>query len=166
MQRFLCIALFTVFSSLPLLAQTPRVNLEDLRPLTGDRWVGALVYRDYRSNKETSIPSNLKVTQTAEKSLTWTFEYEYPNEPKANSKENVTLSEDGTSIDDEKIVERENLAGGVLRLVTERRGKDNNQDALIRHTYLIGKSSFSIKKEVRPDGSNEFFERNRYTWRR
>lgn len=166
MQRFLCIVLFTVFSSLPLLAQTPRVIPEDLRPLTGDRWTGTLVYRDYRSNKETSIPSNLKVTQSAEKSLTWTFEYEYPKEPKANSKENVILSEDGTSIDDEKIVERENLAGGVLRLVTERRGKDNNQDALIRHTYLIGKSSFSIKKEVRPEGSAEFFERNRYTWRR
>jgi len=166
MQRFLCIALFTVLSSLPLTAQTLRINPEDFRPLTGDPWLGTLVYRDYRSNKEVSIPSNLKVTQSAEKKLSWIFEYEYPDEPKANSKENVVLSEDGTKIDDEKIVERESLAGGVLRLVTERRGKDNDQDALIRHTYLIASSSFSVKKEVRPEGSTQFFERNRYSWRR
>ncbi len=69
-------------------------------------------------------------------------------------------------IDDEKIVERESLAGGVLRLVTERRGKDNDKDALFRYTYLIGKSSFSIGKEVRPEGATKFFERNRYSWRR
>ncbi|HEY0765567.1 MAG TPA: hypothetical protein VGD61_24525 [Pyrinomonadaceae bacterium] len=61
MQRFLCIALFTVLSSLPLTAQTPKVKPEDFRPLTGDPWMGTLVYRDYRSNKEVSIPSNLRV---------------------------------------------------------------------------------------------------------
>lgn len=77
----------------------------------------------------------------------------------------MKLTADGTRINDENVVERESL-GGALRLVTERLGKDNDHDALIRHTYLIGQSNFSIKKDVRPEGSLKFFERNRYTWRR
>ena len=166
MQRCLCIALFTLFSALPILGQKPSVKPEDLSPLLGAPWMGTLTYRDYRSNKEVSIPSNLKVTQSAEQKRTWIFEYEYPKEPNANSKETVAISDDGASIDDEKVVERESLENGVLRLVTERRGKDNDQDAVIHHTYLISKSSFSITKEVRTEGSTTFFERNRYSWQR
>ena len=39
-------------------------------------------------------------------------------------------------------------------------------DQLNDETVVERKSSFSIKKEVRPEGSTEFFERNRYSWRR
>ena len=165
MKHFLLFTLFALLSILPVCAQTPVVMPEDFSLLTGGRWTGTLVYLDYGSNKETSIPSHLTVTKSPGENLTWIFEYEYPREPKANSKEKVKLTTDGTSINDEKVVARETL-GGVLRLVTERRGKDNDRDALIRYTYLIGQSSFSIKKEVRPDGSSRFFERNRYTWQR
>jgi hypothetical protein len=35
-----------------------------------------------------------------------------------------------------------------------------------RYTYLIEASSFSIGKEVRPEGAAEFFARNRYSWKR
>lgn len=128
--------------------------------------MGTLVYLDYRSNKEVSIPSNLTVTESEGDNLTWIFEYEYPKEPKANSKANVILTKDGARINDEVVVERQILDGGILRLVTERRGKDNDRDALFRYTYLIGESTFSIKKEVRPEGSTQFFERNRYSWKR
>jgi len=166
MKRFLLFTLFALFSILPVFAQTPMVRPEDFRPLTGDRWTGTLVYLDYRTNKETSIPSQLTVTEVNGDKLTWIFEYEYPDEPKANSNTMVKLTTDGTSIDDERVIARDTLDGGVLRLVTERRGKDNNVDALIRYQYLISKSSFSIKKEVQPEGSSKFFERNRYIWRR
>jgi hypothetical protein len=67
---------------------------------------------------------------------------------------------------EETVVERSSPDGGTLKIVTERRGKDNNKDALFRYTYLIGVSSFSIRKEVRPHGAAEFFERNRYSWKR
>jgi hypothetical protein len=163
MKRSLLIALFSI---LPVFAQTATVKPEDFRTLTGGRWMGTLVYVDYRSNKEVSIPSNLTVAEAKGEDPTWIFEYEYPDEPKANSKENVKLAKNGTSINDETVVERASLDGGLLRVVTERRGKDNDRDALIRYTYTIGQSSFSIKKEVRPEGSTKFFERNRYSWRR
>lgn len=166
MKRLLLFTLIALLCTIPVGAQTQLVKPEDFRSLTGDRWTGTLVYLDYRSNKEVSIASNLTVTQSPGDKLIMIFEYEYPNEPKANSKEKVKLTSDGSSINDEKVVKRENLDGGILRLVTERRSKDNDRDALFRYTYLIAASSFSIKKEVQPEGSNTFFERNRYTWRR
>jgi len=65
-------------------AQAPRVGAEDLRRLTGAKWTGTLTYLDYRSNKEVSIRSNLTVTQAPGDDSAWVFEYEYPDEPKAN----------------------------------------------------------------------------------
>ncbi len=159
----LLIALSMVALAFP---QTPRARAEDLRRLTGARWMGTLVYLDYRSNKEVSIRSNLTVTELPGEVSSWVFEYEYPDEPKANSTQTVTLDQDGTVIDVGTVIERITLDGGALRIVTERRGRDNNRDALFRYTYLIGASSFSIKKEVRPEGAAEFFERNRYSWKR
>lgn len=147
-------------------AQTPRVTAEDFRRLTGARWNGALVYRDYSSDKQVSIRSNLTVTQAPGDESSWVFEYEYPDEPKANGKQTLKLGGGGTTIDDETVVERMMLDGGALRVVTERRGKDNDKDAHFRYTYLIGASSFSIRKEVRAEGASEFFERNRYSWTR
>lgn len=78
----------------------------------------------------------------------------------------MALGEGGKLFGDETVVGRAVLDDGTLRIVTERRGKDNDKDALFRYTYLIGASSFSIRKEVRPDGAAEFFERNRFSWER
>jgi hypothetical protein len=144
----------------------PRVSVEDLRRLTGARWTGALVYLDYGSNKEVSIRSNLTVSELPGDTSSWVFEYEYPDEPKADGKQTIKLGRGGTLIRDETVVERSSPDGGTLKIVTERRGKDNDKDALFRFTYLIGVSSLSIKKEVRPEGAAEFFERNRYSWKR
>lgn len=147
-------------------AQTARLSAEDLKQLTGASWTGKLTYLDYRSNKETSIRSKLTVTEAAEGASSWVFSYEYPDEPKANGKKTIALGEGGTVFGDETVVERAMLADGTLRVVTERRGQDNDKEALFRYTYLIGAKSFSIKKEVKPSGAAEFFERNRYSWER
>ena len=146
--------------------QTPKVQVEDLTRLTGAQWTGGLTYLDYSSNKKVSLPSNLTVTRALGDEMSWVFEYQYPDEPKANSKRTLTLSKDGTVFDGETVIERASLDGGTLRIVTEQSGKDNDKDALFRYTYLLGPSSFSIKKEVRPVGAAEFFERNQYSWKR
>lgn len=145
---------------------TPKVSEKDLRPLTGAQWAGTLTYLDYRSNKKVSIPSNLTVTQSTEDKRAYVFEYKYPDEPKADGKEAVTIGRDGRTINDEAVVERAKLSGNVLRIVTEKKGQDNNRDATFRHTYLLGAKSFSIKKEVRYEGEAQFFERNQFSWTR
>lgn len=164
--RLFILFMFVVLVSVSHAAgQTPRVSAEDFRLLAGARWVGTLVYRDYQSNKEVSIRANLAVTESPGDGSSWVFEYEYPDEPKANSRRTVTLSDGGTRIDDEKVVERTSMDGGGVRIMTERRGVDNDRAAIIRYTYVIDASSFSITKEVRLEGATEFFERNRYSWK-
>ena len=165
--RLFILSMFVVLFSVSHAAgQTPRVSAEDFRRLAGARWTGTLVYRDYGSNKEVSIRANLSVTESPGDGSTWIFDYEYPDEPKANSRRTVTLSDGGTRIDDETVIDRTSMDGGAVRIVTERRGMDNDRAAIIRHTYLIEASSFSIRKEVRPESATEFFERNRYSWKR
>jgi hypothetical protein len=152
------------FALLP--RQSPRVSADDLRGLTGARWTGTLTYLDYRSNKRVSIPSNLTVTQADEGGSSWVFEYEYPEEPKANGRQTLKISDGGAVFDGEKVVERAGLDRGGFRLVTVKRGRDNESEALFRFTYTFGGTTFSIKKEVSPVGSAEFFERNTYSWKR
>lgn len=146
--------------------QSPRVSAEDLRGLTGARWTGTLTYLDYRSNKRVSIPSNLTVTRAEGDETAWVFEYEYPEEPKANGKQTLKVGDGGALFDGGTVVERTSLDGGGFRLVAEKRGKDNDREATFRYTYTLDRSTFIIKKEVRPEGAAEFFERNTYSWKR
>lgn len=146
--------------------QNPKVKIKDLQILTGAQWTGTLLYLDYGSGKTVSIPSNLTVTSSKEDKSTWVFEYQYPDEPKANSMETLAISTDGKMFDDATVVEKTNLAEKTIKIVTEKSGTDNDQKALFRFTYLLSKTSFSIKKEVKYDDAPAFFVRNEYLWKR
>lgn len=134
----------------------------DLKPLEGGRWTGGLTYLDYRSGKPVTIRCDLLVGRKDPR--TWSFSYEYPDEPKANSTADVSLSADGSTYDGETVTERGKAAGGLLRFITSKRGTDNDKPATFRYTYLLGLRSFSVKKEVRIDGTENWFERNTYSW--
>jgi hypothetical protein len=146
--------------------QAPVITAADLDRLTGPSWAGTLTYVDYSSNKRTSIRSNLTVTKVGGDSGAWRFAYEYPDEPKANQTSDAVLASGGKNFFGEDVVEKTKLADGSLRFVTTQRGTDNDKPALFRYTYLIARNSLSIKKEVRIDGSKDFFERNVYEWKR
>ncbi len=164
MKIIICLLLITssIFGFVNL--KTPKIKSSDFKLLTAGQWKGKLTYQDYRSNKKVSILSNLTVTESNENKLSWIFEYEYPDEPKANKKSIVKISKDGKTFDEETVVERINLPNKTLRIVTTNNGTDNDKPAVFRHTYLLSKQSFSIKKEVKYEGTNEFFERNEYSW--
>jgi hypothetical protein len=147
-------------------AQAPTVTVDDLKILEGPKWTGTLTYLDYRSNKKTSIKSNLIVTRASDNASSWQFAYEYPDEPKANDSSTVDLTELGRRLGGKEIIEKETTSGGGMRLVATMDGTDNNKKALFRFTYLISRNAFSIKKEVRLDGATEWFERNTYSWTR
>jgi hypothetical protein len=166
MKLFVLVLLFTSAFTGQTPRQTPRVSAENLRKLSGARWTGSLTYLDYRSNKRVSIPSNLSVTQAEGDETAWVFDYEYPDEPKANGKPTLKIDDDGAVFDGETVVERTGLDGGGFRLVTVKRGRDDGKEALFRFTYTLDRSAFSIRKEVRPEGAAEYFERNTYSWKR
>lgn len=154
------------FFGQPAAGNLPRLEAGDLKRLTGAQWKGTLTYLDYGKNKKVSIPSNLTVAGPGADALTWTFEYQYPDEPKANSKDAVVVGGDGTTIDGERVVERATAPDGTLKIVTEKAGRDDDKPSLFRFTYLVGATTFSIKKEVRHEGATDFFERNQYSWTR
>lgn len=146
-------------------AQTVSVTPDELKTLEGAEWVGELTYLDYSSNEKTSIKSNLKISKSNDPRV-WTFDYIYPREPKANGTSMVGLSADGRTFNDQAVVEKSKLADGTLKFVSTKPGTDNERKALFRFTYLFSATKFSIKKEVKVDGTDTYFERNTYTWSR
>ena len=166
--NFIAAVLLSAASLIAVAAQSQpaRVEPEDLHRLAGARWAGTLTYLDYGRNTKVSIPSELIVTRDAPGGQTWTFEYLYPKEPQANGKKTVALAEGGSRFADQTVVERAILPDGAIRIVTETDGTDNDKPARFRYTYLVGPKNFSIKKEVRPAGAAEFFQRNEYSWTR
>lgn len=153
-----------IFGSLP--ASEARIKRNDLQILTGAQWSGTLTYLDYSSQKKVSIPVNLTVKPNGADEWSWVFVYSYPDEPHANSQEIVKLSKDGKSISGEVVLERTSLPDHTVRVVTEKKGEDNNRSASIRFTYSLSAGNFSIKKEVRYENENQFFERNEFRLKR
>jgi hypothetical protein len=160
-------ALVSRLFSVSLDAQTaPHIEPADMQRLSGAPWKGSLTYLDYTSKKPISITSTLVVTRADADGRSWRFDYQYPDEPTANSASTVTIDGDGSAIDGERVTERSVLADGIVRIVTEKPGQDDRRPATFRFTYLIGDASFSRRKEVRFEGAADYFERHTYSWTR
>jgi hypothetical protein len=166
MKTIFCLLIFASAAFGFVNVNRPKIKSGDFKRLVGGQWKGKLTYQDYRSNKKVSIPSNLTVTASSKDKSSWIFEYEYPDEPKANKKSIVKISKDGKTFDDETVVERTKLPNETLKIVTTKNGTDNDKPAVFRYIYLINKKTFSIRKEVKYAGTEEFFERNEYSWNR
>jgi hypothetical protein len=150
-----------VFASCVVSGQA--VAEKDLKVLEGGTWVGTLEYLDYGSGKKTTIKANVNVVKTSDG--VWTFEYVYPDEPKANGSSEVTLSGDGKTFNGQAVASKQSRDGG-LEIVTTKDGDDNNKKAIFRYTYSISEKAFSIRKEVQYVGESAWFERNVYSWTR
>ncbi|MBX3379387.1 MAG: hypothetical protein KF805_04780 [Phycisphaeraceae bacterium] len=154
----------------------PRVTDADIDRLTGPQWNGTLTYRDYTTNKNTTIESTLLVVkapsgtkgtnESAGETSGWEFRFGYPHEPKVDFSKLITLSSDGSRLGDETVTRRASLPGGTLRIVTEKHGTDNDKPAQFQFHYNITPTRLTMTKLVKPDGSSEFFERNEYQWSR
>ena len=148
-------------------AQSTSVSSADIEVLEGEKWIGNLTYLDYGSGKRTRISSNLIVSRKVGSPNVWLFAFEYPDEPKANDTAEVALAEDGRTINGESVVEtRRTTNNALLLVVTTKPGTDNGHKAMLRYSYLIGKRSFAIKKEVQVEGTTDWFTRNEFSWSR
>lgn len=138
----------------------------DIDQLSGPTWRGTLTYLDYTSNKPTTIPSSLSVARAAATPNAWDFAFGYADEPKADNRNTLILSANGRTFAGETVVERAEIPGGGLRIITTEQGKDDNKPATLRYVYTITSREFSITKFVKyPDSSDEI-ERNTYRWSR
>jgi hypothetical protein len=144
-------------------AQSIAMSPADLKDIENTEWVGTLTYLDYKTSRPVTIKSNLRLTR--DKDRTWIAEYTYPDEPKANSRSTITLSADGQTFNEQKVVGIGSKPG-LLKIVTTKDGVDNEKNAQFRYTYRISREAFSIQKQVRLEGETAVFERSKYTWTR
>ncbi len=162
--KTIILCFFLAFCSCAI-AQTRNVSTKDF--ISGEGyWKGTLTYLDYSSGKPFSMPADV-VLRTTTKGMV-IFSYSYPNEPKANGNDTMYISADGSMIDGAKVVDRSVMEDGAIKIVTDKEGADGNEGkkAVIRHYYIIGKSIFQSRKEVRFEGTEKWIKRNEYLFAR
>jgi len=160
----LILALGLLYSMTAQAQSNSTTSATDLQPIIGS-WQGTLTYLDYTSNKPFTMPANIVVERIG-KSNKYLFKNSFPKEPNANWTDTVAISADSTMINDEPVTSRRVLNDGNLEIVTEVLGIDGNEKkpALLRHTYLIGRTLFSLRKDVRFVGETDWIRRHEYAY--
>lgn len=128
-------------------------------------WKGSLTYLDYSSGKPYTMPADLDIKRI-DKTNRFVFSNIYPNEKSANSIDTITISKDGKFIEKELIKSRRKLANGNIEIITEKIGKDGNDNkpATFRHTYTIGSTTYKNRKDVQFVGETEWINRHEYSY--
>jgi hypothetical protein len=154
---------FLLLPVIGLVQSADPVSIKDFKPVIG-QWQGTLTYLDYSSGKPFSMPARIKVSRVRKNDQLLILSFRYPDEPKANENDTLVISRGGSAINGAAIVSKEWSAGGLLQIITEERGTDGNENrkALLKHIYQISKKVFSIRKEVKFDGGQNFILRNEY----
>ena len=160
--RFIVSLLVLIFS-LNVYSQS-QVLPEDLKILIGE-WEGSITYLDYQTNKPFTMPANLVVEQGKNK-YQLVLKNSYPNEPKANSSDKIKIAKDGMQLNNNTVILKESLKNGDIKIQTEKKGKDDNKQALIRYTYTVENDNFSIKKEVQFNQEDEWIKRSEFNYKR
>ena len=137
---------------------------DDIKSLIGE-WTGSLTYIDYSSGKPYTMPTNVMISEGKNEYQLVLF-YSYPKEPKANNKEKIKISSDGSQLNNHPVISKQKLPEGQIEIITEYSGKDNNKAALIRNIYTLGKDVFIVKKVVKFENSEAWLERNIYSFSR
>ncbi len=140
------------------------VAADELKILVGS-WEGTLTYMDYSSNKPYSMPANVTIEEGKNENQL-VLHNQYPTEPQATSKGKINISKNGRAINGRDLISKKGLENGDLELITESMGKDNNEKALIRIVYVIGKDQFIMRKEVKFETSENWMQRNEFNYTR
>ena len=152
---------FTLLFSLQSVGQKT-ITSDDLNLIIG-KWTGSLTYIDYSSNEPYTMPANLIVKQGKNKNQLLLLN-NYPKEPKANNKEKIKISKNGSRLNKIKVKSKEKISGEKVKIVTEYSGKDNNKKAIIKTIYIVGKNELIIRKEVKIKSSDDWILRNEYKY--
>ena len=172
-RRFFCLfkknsmkkllACLLLIPALAFIQATNPVSVKDFKPAFGE-WKGSLTYMDYSSGKPYTMPANIIINKDKSNDHRLILDFQYPDEPKANEKDTLIISNDGLRIDDAMVISKEKSVGGVLQIITEEPGVDGNDNrkAVLRHIYSISKRTFFSRKEVKFDGQEKFMIRNEY----
>jgi hypothetical protein len=159
-----CAALAAACTSVPAGTPPPVVTESDTALILGTGWTGELVYRDYSPPfGEVTLRTTLEVRRVPDGIELF---IRYPDEPKADGASTLSISEDGRSIDGDRIVVREAMPGGGVKLVTEGVCEDDDRPATCAHTYTIAETAFGMRKTVSFGDGTPPLVRNTYAFTR
>ncbi len=160
--------LFFLLSTLTIQAQPSgseiRTSIADFTPLTG-KWKGQLTYLDYTSNQPVTMEANTLFEMVSDSSFDQ-FIY-YSAEPHKNADSRYRLRENGTALNEMKLVKRRTGYGKLL-LIFEYCGPDGNDNRMAtmqRVMEFIG-NKLTITKMVKYDGEANYFQRHQYRFTR
>lgn len=164
-QNHLILSLLLLFATSAIAQNSEngnKLNPKELKTLVGE-WEGSLTYLDYSSGKPYTMPANASI-KPGKNEYQLAGAYIYPNEPKANSNFKLTISEDGKTFNKKDITSKRTMEDGNIEITTEYSGKDDNKKAQIKNIYIIGASTFKIRKEVMFPDSEDWIKRNEYSF--
>ncbi len=162
--RILIAFTFLLAASLSCMAQSvATVQTKDFSKLKGF-WTGSLTYLDYSTGQPYIMPADVSIKQIGNTNQ-FVFSNSYPDEPQANSIDTLTISNDGTTINGEKIVSISKEKKSTI-VTTEVAGTDGNEDAkaTIRHVYYLSKKQYKVIKEVQFAGQSNWIKRHEYSY--
>lgn len=143
-----------------------QILTSDLVLLIG-HWEGTLTYVDYSTNEPYTMPANLVMKQ-GKNEFQLIGSHEYPNEPGANTNVKLKISENGARLNKRNVTSREILPDGQIQIMTEYLHKDGNDGKMAtnRITYTLGSDKYSVRKDVRFDGTTDWIMRNEYSYQK
>ena len=146
-----------------------KVKNKELKSLAGN-WEGELEYLDYQNDKSKTRLKLRSVNTFKDGKVSQAIVYLEPNGKEVKSSGSFALSPDGRAIVEEKMTwtitkNSFDKQGKTRTIVYETKWKDNDRNADLRETMIVGKNAFSVTKEVRYENTPDFFVRNthRYT---
>ena len=160
-------ALLICLSALSYEGSSQTITSEDLTKIKGT-WMGHLIYTDY-SNDQTQVKleTNL-VADWKKNSGLLVFEYIEPNGKVVRGKQKIKLGKNSSQfyMDGEWRVIDFQKTEANWKLMLEKVGKDNNRDAVIQQELQVSAVDLTIVKSVKYAGTDQFFVRNRYEFKR
>lgn len=168
--KFIIIAFFLIIFQSQFYSVTAQssatISRKEITKLIGS-WEGTLTYLDYTSNKPYTMPADINIKQI-DGSNKFLFINSYANESNANSVDTVTISDDGKSFNNENVASNRILKNGSVEIITEVSGIDGNENnpALIRHTYLISENIFVMRKDIQFVGQKNWIKRHEYNYKK
>lgn len=144
-------------------ADAPSVSIDDFEPLLGDGWQGQLVYPDPDAEDgQRTTAASLSVSRD---DRTLTLDFSFPGAPQGDGSAPLEISEDGSWVNDERVLVRER-EDDALTLLTRQECIEGRYIATCEYLYEISQDAFSIAKAYRIAGEDEQRFGHQYSFER
>jgi len=146
------------------------VSVDDFSSINGP-WNGELTYTDYQDDQSKfSIPCRMEAKRKRNK-ICLLLTFTEPDGRQITDKTTVKFKEEGTTLMIDKQTYRVAQVMGAdegkeLQITLMGEGKDNNKPSKFKNMIVFSDSNFSMKKLVKYNGTEKYFERNSYVFRR